>query len=68
MPPTAQRANRIYGFPQGGWKKLSAKRTDEGLLCRHNPLVDNIRKATPHPAFGRLPPQGKAFLLLTPLL
>lgn len=67
MLPTAQRANRIYGFPQGG-KKLSAKRTDEGLLCRHNLLVDNIRKATPHPAFGRLPPQGKAFLLLTPLL
>lgn len=52
--------------PKGG--KLSAKRTAEGLLCRHNPLVDNIRKATPHPAFGRLPPQGKAFLLLTPLL
>lgn len=39
-----------------------------GLLCRHNPLVDNIRKATPHPAFGRLPLRGKAFLLLTPLL
>lgn len=51
-----------------GEEKLSAKRTDEGLLCRHNPLVDNIRKATPYPAFGRLPLQGKAFLLLTPLL
>lgn len=66
MPPTAQRATAYMASPKGG--KLSAKRTAEGLLCRHNPLVDNIRKATPHPAFGRLPPQGKAFLLLTPLL
>ena len=63
QPPNGQTA--YMASPRG---KLSAKRTDGGLLCRHNPLVDNIRKATPHPAFGRLPLRGKAFLLLTPLL
>ena len=49
----------LIGFTLRG--KLSPKATDEGRRCLYNPSKGYCKNFAPHPAFGHLPPQGKAF-------
>ena len=51
-PPTTKKASP--------WGKLSPKVTDEGRRYRSRPFMGNNGSPAPHPAFGHLPPRGKA--------